>query len=127
MTRDYSDYPVLSNLYLEDSYVLEITERPAEVVFSLEAVLTPGHSMYSAPKAGEQYCYVHGDLIFVNVTRVEWLERSFRKYKDASGSEDMGNVDVLTNTDGVYYLEGDWGKVRIWSPDDPKFLVSAEP
>ncbi|MEU2014141.1 hypothetical protein [Nocardia sp. NPDC019302] len=124
MTRDYADYPVLSDLYLEDSYVLEVIERPTEVVFVLDAVLTPEHSMYRAPGAGEQYCYVRGDLIFENASRVEWLEKSFRKYKDASGSEDMGNIDVLTNTDGVYYLEGDWGKVRIWSADDPQFVIS---
>ncbi|MET9027605.1 hypothetical protein ABZW96_18610 [Nocardia sp. NPDC004168] len=127
MTRDYSDYPVLSNLYLEDSYVLDVIERPTEVVFVLEAVLTPEHPRYRAPGAREQHCYVRGNLVFVKVSRVEWLERSFQKYKDASGSEDLGNVDVLTNTDGMYYMEGDWGKVRIWSNDDPQFEFSEKP
>lgn len=76
-SRDDSDYPVLSNLYLEDSYVLDVIERPGEVVFILEAALTPEYSRYRAPSPREQYCYIRGDLAFVKVRRVEWLERSF--------------------------------------------------
>ncbi|MGW4088812.1 hypothetical protein [Nocardia sp. NPDC004750] len=127
MTRDYWDYSLLSNLYLEDSYVLDVIERPGEVVFVLEVALTPEHSRYRAPSPWERYCHIRGDLAFVKVRRVEWLERSFQKYKDASGSEDLGNIDVLTNTDGVYYMEGDWGKVRIWSDNDPQFEFSEKP
>ncbi|MEU1547962.1 hypothetical protein [Nocardia sp. NPDC005745] len=49
----------IPGLYLDDSYVLDVIVRPAEV-FSLEAVLTPEHSMYHAPEGEEQYCICVG-------------------------------------------------------------------
>jgi hypothetical protein len=123
MTRDYSDYASLSGIYLEDSYVMDIVESPSELRFVLEAVLTPEHPQYHPPNVGEQYCYVDGELVFALVNHIEWIDRSFQKYKDATGTEDMGNIDSLTNADGVYSAEGDWGRVRIWSSEDPKFRI----
>ncbi|MFE9582094.1 hypothetical protein ACFYO1_37360 [Nocardia sp. NPDC006044] len=124
MTREYMSYPNLDGLYLADSYVLEIVESAAEIKFVLEAVLTPEHPLYHAPAAGEQYCYVGGELVFSGVLGVEWLGRSFRKYRDDTGTEDLGNIDSLTNTGGVYSVAGDWGSVRIRSDADPEFRTS---
>lgn len=125
MTQDYTDYPSLSHLYLEDSYVVDVVEDSAELKFILEAVLTPEHPRYHEPAKNEQYCYLDGVLVFAPVARVEWLKRSFREYKDVSGTADLGNIDSLTNSDGVYSVEGDWGMVRIWSSADPQFIEQA--
>ncbi|MFI1239495.1 hypothetical protein [Nocardia salmonicida] len=122
MTRDYTDFPELSHLYLEDSYVLKIVESPTEVRFFLEAVLTPGSSDYRDPKSGEQYCYQNGELIFLNVRSVKWVARSMHKHRDATGSEDLGNIDSLIERDGIYEVEGDWGRVEISSARDPRFV-----
>ncbi|RBO94338.1 hypothetical protein [Nocardia puris] len=127
MTRDYTHYPDLAAIYLEDSYVLGISEEPGEVRFELDAVLTPEHPRYHAPPPGEQYCYARGDLVFAEVTKVEWVTRSAEIYTDASGEEDMGNIDSLVNEDGVFSVEGDWGRVRIWSGTDLRFVMSGEP
>ncbi|UGT39716.1 hypothetical protein LTV02_27135 [Nocardia yamanashiensis] len=122
MTRDYTDFPGLSGLYLQDSYVVDIVEKkPGEFEFVLEAVLLREHPAYRSPVAGEQHCYADGALIFTEVTAVDWLHRSSRRYKDATGTEDLGNIDSLTNSDGVYSVAGDWGKVLITSSVDPRF------
>ncbi|WP_223885274.1 hypothetical protein [Nocardia colli] len=104
--------------------MIDIAEDATEIRFVLEAVLTPDHPRYHAPAAGEQYCYVDGELVFGEVRSVEWLDRSFRKYKDATGTEDMGNIDSLTSSDGVYTVVGDWGKVQICTSADPEFRIS---
>ncbi len=126
MTRDYTDYPSLAGLYLEDSYVMDIVQSDSEITFVLEAVLTPEHPEYHPPIAGEQYCYTDGDLVFGEVLGIEWVDRSFRKYKDATGTEDLGNIDSLTNSEGIYSVAGDWGNVRIRTNSDPHFRTRAD-
>ncbi|MFC9432325.1 hypothetical protein [Nocardia sp. NPDC057030] len=117
------DYPSLSGIYLADSYVLDIVEGSAEVRFVLEAVLTPEHLRYHSPAPGEQYCYIGGELVFTEVRSVEWLDRSAQKYSDATGVEDLGNIDSLTGSEGVYSVNGDWGNIRIRSDADPEFRI----
>lgn len=121
--KNYTDYPTLADVYLEDSYVLEISEAPSELKFSLEAVLTPHSPEYHAPAPGEQYAYARGDLIFTGVTRVNWASATFRRYTDAAGEEDLGNIDSLTNDGGIFFIEGDWGKVMVWSDSEPIFVL----
>ncbi|MGX1810189.1 hypothetical protein ACWIGI_31115 [Nocardia sp. NPDC055321] len=122
--RDYTDYPELAGLYLKDSYVLGIFELPNEVRFDLEAVLTRQHPAYHDPLPGEQYCYAKGNLVFAEVTEVQWLSRSGRQFTDATGEVDLGNIDALSNDDGVFAVEGDWGRVRIRSDSAPRFDLS---
>ncbi|MEU7142895.1 hypothetical protein ABZ942_25860 [Nocardia sp. NPDC046473] len=124
VTRDYADYPNLAGLYLEDSYVIDIIESASEVKFLLEAVLTPEHSRYHSPTDGEQHCYVDGELVFTEVRSVEWLDQSLQSFKDATGNEDLGNIDSLTSSDGAYSVSGDWGRVRIRSNAEPEFRIS---
>ncbi|GGL46735.1 hypothetical protein [Nocardia jinanensis] len=120
MTADYEDYESLKGVYLEDSYVMDIVEGPDFLRFTIEAVLTPDNPRYSPPKPGEQYCYVDSTLTFEGVSKSTWDKRNFRKYKDASGEEDYGNIDSLLTLDDGYRVEGDWGSVRIWSNEPPR-------
>ncbi len=57
MRLDYFNFPGFENIYLEDSYVLEIKTNSTSVEILLEAVLTEQHSLYTNPKNDEQYCY----------------------------------------------------------------------
>ena len=86
----------LAGVFLEDSYVLGISESSEQVVFHLDAVLTPEHPAYHSPRLGEQYCYANGNLIFPDVTQIVWLNRNSSHYTDASGEQDLGNIDILT-------------------------------
>lgn len=124
---DYPKFPGLAGVYLEDSYVLAIDEAPQQLSFTLLAVLTPEHPAYHAPPPGEHYCYANGKLAFTNASRIEWLRRSSRRYVDAAGDEDLGNIDVLTRSDGAYFVEGDWGEVRIHGADEPLFAIETSP
>lgn len=92
-------------------------------MFLLDAVLTPDHSAYQAPRPGEQYCYAIGSLIFPDVTHVVWLSRNGNRYTDASGEKGLGNIDSLTVDGDAYVAEGDWGAVRI-SGAQPRFELS---
>ncbi|MBF6125147.1 hypothetical protein [Nocardia brasiliensis] len=124
--RDYTDFPNLTGIYLEDSYVIDLVESRTEIQFVLEAVLTPGHPCYRVPAPGEKHAYLEGDLVFCDVLGVEWLDRSFQRYSDVTGAEDLGNIDSLTSQDGVYSVIGDWGSVRIYSNVDPEFKARAD-
>ncbi|MGW6694944.1 hypothetical protein ACWF62_14350 [Rhodococcus sp. NPDC054953] len=125
MTRDYSTIPDLAAVYLEDSFVLSINEQPQQFLFDLEAVLRPEHPRYHPPLPGEQYCYADAQLVFDGVTEVEWLTRSPRRFTDASGNDDLGNIDGLTVETGDRYLvEGDWGRVRIQCTTAPRLVIT---
>lgn len=110
---NYYEIPLLSNFYLEDSYVLAIDEGVNSLVFELEAVLTEKHSKYEKPRDGEQYCYRRVSLRFLKIDSLEWLDRKLLVFSDSSGESDYGNIDSFTGGDGWYALSGDWGKVVV--------------
>jgi hypothetical protein len=117
----YYQVPGLEHVYLEDSYVTGINELPGCLEFSLEVVLREGHPLYEPPDPGEQYSYRTGRLVFSGVQRVHWIERHLTPFEDATGQIDYGNIDALCETDGVYRIEGDWGRVEVVS-SPPKLL-----
>lgn len=123
MTTHYTKLPGLADVYLEDSFVLEIREVGDSIAFRLEAVLTENHPLYHAPKPGEQYCYALATLTFVDATAIEWITRYDARYTDADGEVDLGNIDFLNVEDGAYRLGGDWGEVRIVSGAEPIFHI----
>lgn len=120
MTMNYDDLPDLAGIYLEDSYVLDITENPGTLTFRMELVLTERHPSYHPPQPGEQYCYARGSLRFEDATGIEWLERSPHVYTDAGGEEDLGNIDHLTSEDGRWRAGGDWGSVVVHTTRPPR-------
>ena len=123
MAVDYVSFPGLTGVYLEDSYVLGISESLEQVIFHLDAVLTSEHSAYHSPRPGEHHCYARGILVFPDVTHVAWLSRNGSHYTDASGEEDLGNIDSLSMDGHAFVAEGDWGAVRI-SASQPRFQLS---
>jgi hypothetical protein len=110
---DYTKFPGLAGVYLEDSYVLNIFETPAQLAFELDAVLTPDSPAYHPPRQGEQYYYENGRVVFPEATQIEWLRRSDRRFTDAAGDSDLGNIDILDLDGDAFVVEGDWGRVRI--------------
>jgi hypothetical protein len=112
-TSPYWEWDALQGVYLEDSYVLSITEEPAKLVFVMLLVLTEQHPAYRPPAAGEQYCYRRGAISFEEVTGVSWLSRIMRPILDVDGEVDYGNIDALYRTDGRYELEGEWGSLNV--------------
>lgn len=114
---DYSEWSALEHFYLEDSYVLEIVERPTELVFRMEFVLREGHSRYRAPAENYQYCYARGELMFRGTADIGWRERRDVTSFDATGEPDLGNMDLLYQEDGRFVASGDWGQVSFFAAE----------
>jgi len=119
---DYTKFPGLAGVYLEDSYVLEIFEKPGELIFKLDAVLTPESPAYRAPRPDEQYCYAAGCLVFPSIVSIDWIKRTDQRFTDATGEQDLGNIDVLKRDGNFFVAEGDWGEVRVQSAE-PQFAL----
>ena len=112
----YAKLPGLKDVYLEDSYVLSVVEDAGTFKLTLQIVLNEAHPSYKKPVL-ERYAYRLGVLEFRDVASVRWSRRSKKKYRDADGRVDYGNVDVFyrerENNVDVYHLEGDWGVVDV--------------
>jgi hypothetical protein len=109
----YSDFPELKGIYLEDSFVLEINITHSSIIFVLEAVLTEEQPSYHEPLPNEQYCFRKAELAFLEAEKVEWISKKMHPFTDANGDIDYGNIDKFFVQDMTYHLEGDWGEVNI--------------
>lgn len=113
---NYYEWAGFSNVYLEDSFIIQISESDTELVFDIEFVLTEDHPLFEQPKAAEQYCYRTGKLVFSGVSSVNWKKKSNLRFSDANDEEDYGNIDVLRRiSDEVYEISGDWGDLEVVS------------
>jgi len=113
--NSYYKWHDFKNVYLEDSFVLEIDETDDELSFILEVVLTENHPLYTPPNSDKQYCYKKGEIVFQELQSVKWINRNTRPFIDANGSEDYGNIDFFTLSPEGYHLSGDWGEIVVKS------------
>ncbi|MEM8674872.1 MAG: hypothetical protein AAGF83_13510 [Cyanobacteria bacterium P01_G01_bin.67] len=111
--KPYYELPGLNNLYLEDSYVLNINEKNNYIEFLIEAVLIEEHPLHHPPSPQEQYCYQKAKICFFNTRQIIWLEKTNVSYKDPDNEIDHGNIDVFYQFDNYFYLEGDWSQLKI--------------
>lgn len=101
----------LKNIYLEDSWVLDVKENKNSVSFEMEFVLTENHELYSVPKKNEQYCYKKGQLNISHYSS-KYLQKSKQPPSiDANHEIDFGNIDVFTKNNEQIKLLGDWGQL----------------
>ncbi|MEO0695856.1 MAG: hypothetical protein AAFY84_07135 [Pseudomonadota bacterium] len=112
----------LSDIYLEDSYVLEIRERASEVEFEMEFVLRPGHVLYKEPAKDERYCYRRGVLRLSNCTDVQF-DRSSTVSFDANNEIDLGNIYIFDREGDRISMSGDWGKLSLISDEVMVFIA----
>ncbi|GLY87658.1 hypothetical protein [Actinoallomurus iriomotensis] len=113
--RTFAD---LAEIYLEDSWVLEVGVRDGALVFDLEAVLTERHPRYRPPRPGEMYCYHRGRLT-VSGRPVLFRGSERPPNRDPDGELDRGNIDVfapLAGGSSGWRLEGEWGEAVVGSP-----------
>ncbi|MDB5979105.1 MAG: hypothetical protein JWQ69_120 [Pseudomonas sp.] len=110
---EYHELASLSDVYLEDSYVLEILENPTSLVFIMELVLTEAHCLFEEPKQNAQYCYRRAHLCFLDVGLIVWNQRLSHVFSDANGELDLGNIDCCAFVENTCRLFGDWGDVTI--------------
>ena len=111
----YGKLAGLKDVYLEDSFVLGIADDPGMFRLTLQVVLREQHPKFVQPTSPDRYCFRLGVLEFRGATQVNWTTRSKKRYRDADGRVDYGNIDVFYCEDGAYHLEGDWGVVDVRS------------
>ena len=109
----YSEWSEFRDVYLEDSFVLDIREGIKSIEFDMEIVLTETHSLYSDPPFGTQYCYRNGLIRFNRPARSDWQRSLLVPAVSADNSLDYGNIDNLSKLNNVYHLEGEWGKMSL--------------
>ncbi len=111
--KPYDGLSGLSQVFLEDSWVLDVVVRPSELTLRLDVVLREEHGRYQPPRPGEQYCYSKGSLIFSDVRQVEWEMSETRPAVDATGEIDYGNIDALEFAGDRFRLEGEFGRIAV--------------
>ena len=101
---------------LNDSFVLNWELKKSCLRFEIEASVWPVSEFYSEPKENEYTCYRASILLIKNIETVEGLKSmgSVRATTGLDGTKDYGNIDVLeTNKDG-YFIEGEFGSVKVF-------------
>ena len=120
-SRSYHEaFIQLAEVYLEDSWVLDITKNDDLVLFEMDFVLTERHNYFHPPKSGEQYCYRKGSLFFSSFSSAVLKLSNEKPSIDANGEIDLGNIHSFTAVNRKVSLEGDWGTLKV---DRPKVTV----
>ncbi|MDJ0760735.1 MAG: hypothetical protein QNJ19_15170 [Woeseiaceae bacterium] len=114
-TKPYHELSGFEDIYLEDSFVLNIRQIRNTVEIFLDFVLRETHRSFRPPPPGEKYCYRRGRLVFRNVVCANWEKLSFIGATDATEEADFGNVDEFEFEDGNFYLTGEWGQLSVSS------------
>src|ERR1039457_3371606 len=102
-----------SDLFFENSYVLNLQIEPYVLDVSMDFVLTLNHPAYSLPKPGEQECYKRGRIQITKFQKLTWQASGWKPAIDATGEKDYGNLDEFVNEAGKFRLSGDWGTIEI--------------
>lgn len=113
LVLSYQEIGSLAEIFLEDSFVLDIEVRPGSATFAMEFVLTPDHKDFQPPAPGTHHCYRRGWLRFTGVTRCLWSNQGAPPARDANGELDFGNIDFFEWDDAGYVVEGDWGRMEL--------------
>ena len=109
--NNYFEIDDLRNIYLEDSFVLNIAEKNSEIKYDVEFVLTENHPLYSEPLETEMHCYRKGVLLFKGVSSVIWENRVDKHFVDKNDEIDYGNIDCFSFSEQNFNLSGDWGVI----------------
>jgi hypothetical protein len=113
--KAYHEIVGLEHLYLEDSWVLNVSQAANELRFDIEFVLTEEHSLYQPPKNNERYCYKDGSIIFRNITNLITFEQTNAINYGPDDEVDLGNIDFFYHRNGLYLLQGEWGLLELTS------------
>lgn len=109
----YSNVPALAQLYLEDSFILDVLSDDQGLRFKVDLVLSPGHLSYHEPRQGEKYCYEQGWISIAHPRSVHWIRRTMRPFRDASDEIDFGSIDSWQVDGDITHIEGNWGEVEV--------------
>ncbi|PIR55489.1 hypothetical protein COU74_00950 [Candidatus Peregrinibacteria bacterium CG10_big_fil_rev_8_21_14_0_10_36_19] len=123
MDNNYIKIKDFENIYLEDSWIVDIIVKPSKIEIYLEIVLTTGHINYKAPSKTDQYCYQKGIIMFDEIKEIYWDQSNIQKSTDSLNNIDYGNIDTFyIQNDFNFYLEGGLGVLKIKCENYPKII-----
>lgn len=122
MKVNYYEFAAFENVFLEDSFVLDLTITPLIFTIDLELVLTQNHSLYHKPLPNEAHCYRKARILFINVKSLIWTNKIQTPNKDITGETDFGNIESFILSDGIYKIDGEIGNIEVVG-DAPKLEV----
>jgi hypothetical protein len=111
----YYEIPGFEEVFLKDSWVMDIQDDPSGVTFFLDVVLRENHPFYEPRFPGEQYCYRRAHLKFREPSNVNWVRKDMKPAVDTTGEIDFWNIDTFYFSGGHYYLSSEWGELDIAS------------
>ena len=119
LVKYFQTFSDLAGVCLEESWVLEVAPSDDTLALRVEAVLTPEHPLYEAPKPGELSCYRRAWLSIRSEDPIDVRLSGARPAVDATGERDLGHVDGFApNPMGNgWELEGDWGEAVVRGPE----------
>ena len=106
---------VFDGIYLESSFVLDLSVTPKLIVFEMEFVLLEAHDCYTQPLEDEIYCFHRGRIRFLSIQSIEYRYFGLKPAIDATGSQDFGNIDTFVTDGNSHKLMGDWGELVVTS------------
>jgi hypothetical protein len=120
--ENYWTFFGFENVYLEDSYLLNVQINNSSIEFLVETVLTENHPLYTHPLPNEQYCYKKYKIKFPYVRDYQWINKKMTPIHNPDGSVDYGNIDEFYLKNKKYHILGEWGELEIVS--EPPILES---
>ena len=122
MNVNYYEFSGFENVFLEDSFILDLTITPLIFTIELELVLTEKHKLYHKPSPGEAHCYRKAQILFTNVKSLIWTNKIQAPNKDITGETDFGNIDSFILSGEIYKIDGEIGNIEVVG-DTPKLEV----
>ncbi|MDC7700051.1 hypothetical protein [Vogesella indigofera] len=120
---------VLSNILLEDTFVLAWHRGHESLTFYVLASLQRTHSAASTPTHGDWACYRPGIIQFSGVSSVQGLLRqdAVKPAIDAEGSVDYGCIDSISVVQpSGCRIVGDFGDVLVVARKVLFYLAAAD-
>lgn len=109
----YTTILSLSELVLEESWVLGVEARPSLLVMTVDFVLTVEHPLYRVPLSHETFGTVRGSLTFEGVESLDWTGQGTPPVADLDGETVYGNIDLMSVEGDDFVLEGNFGQIRV--------------
>ena len=102
----------LTDIHLQDSYVLGLDEDSTRLRFNMLFALAEQHIDFSPALDGEQHCYRYGSLTLEGAD-IAWARKTFKPTTDLDGEIDYGSIDCIEIDRDACRLEGPWGDVTV--------------
>jgi len=112
LVTGYLEIPQLQHFVLEESFVLDISERPDSVELGIDLVFARDHPDLLSPRPGEWAYLRTGVIRFTGVSTFRWSKRT-APVREPDGSSSWNGIDSFIVDAQEYLLSGSFGVLHI--------------